>query len=408
MWAERHNQFLKKIITSLFIPAWFYYNFINKSNKTVLLIRSEIFGIQMVEFQAFNQLATRTSTKIYFNHHPIVIGRFIFSKQMEQILALSNTQIMAHVFVIMRLFADNINCKLSVKFGVKRKFIIQTLRNMGNTYSLLQSYNYDRFPLFTLNDLNQNKSYIRIQYPLIAQNKFKVAVQARTGNFPRYKTPKRINDVFRKVNANTLEIAIRDFGSDKIQYIRIGFFEKVNSAEVPNIIDLRHSLSIDEKLQLSILTSCIGYFGSSNGPLSLFAIQKLPCLLLSVYPIDIEYPRDPKRVVCIPKLIWDHSRNTYLSLEEQFNHKFLLTQNKYNDQLLLENNLEPKSLPQKTISEIFANWQDAVLLNQDDKQWLDKMTNKTEKLRDILRQPNLPSIPVEYFDYLEKFRKRTF
>jgi len=401
VWAERKSGYLRVFFKFIFLPAWIFYYFFHNEDKIVLFIRTEIFGLQIAEFQALKKLAATTDSQIYFNHHPEVVGKFIFTKQLEQILELPNVRMIGQVFIISRLFADDIDSTISRIFKLKKRKILSTLRSMGFTYSLLQNKVFQIFPLFSKSEFKEYRKYLSDYDPRIIENKPMIATQIRTGNFPRYSVPSRVSDKFRVGKISEIGISIKEFGKNDFQFVRIGHFEEQTGFGTKKVVDLRKALAKDNKLQLSIFASCDAYFGSSNGPVAFFVIQKKPCLLLSVYPIDIEYPKSPKSIVVVPKLIWSNSSNRYLTLKEQFGIPFMQLQNKYDDRLLMEEGLEPKSLPQEVISKIFSNWQTSILLNKKNYSWEKKMIRKSNELRVLVKRPNLPSIPIEYFNFLE-------
>ena len=403
VWAERKSGCLRVFFKFIFLPAWIFYYLFHNEDKIVLFIRTEIFGLQLAEFQALKKLAVDTDRQIYFNHHPEVVGKFIFNKQLEQILQLSNVKMIGQIFIISRLFADDIGLTISRIFKLKRKKILKTFRSMGFTYSLLQNKVFQSFPLFSKNELKEHRNYLSNCDPRIIKNKPIIATQIRTGNFPRYAVPSRVSDKFRIGKISEINISIKEFGKNNFQFVRIGHFEERSAFSTKKVLDLRKDLAKDNKLQLSIFASCDAYFGSSNGPVAFFVIQKKPCLLLSVYPIDIEYPKDPKSIVVVPKLIWSNTNNRYLTLKEQFGIPFMQLQNKYDDRLLMKEGFEPKSLPQDIISKIFSNWQTSILLNKKSDFWQKKTIHKSNELRIAVNRPNLPSIPIEYFNYLENF-----
>ena len=90
----------------------------------------------------------------------------------------------------------------------------------------------------------------------------------------------------------------------------------------------------------------------------------------------------------------------YLSVNEQFNYDLIRLQNKYNDTLLSEMNLEPRSLPESLTSQIYRNWQSSIISSSESTKWLDLSVSASHKLSEDLDQPNLPIIPIEYFSYL--------
>jgi len=353
-----------------------------------------------MEFQQLNQMAKTHKQIIFFNHHPIVAGEFIFKEQINQIFMRQNIKKLNHFFIIMRMYSQSIENSIFSRVKFKRKFFLTSLREQGFNGSLLKHYTFDEFPKFTNDDFVKYKKSISFSIPEIDLNKRLIAVHSRSGNFPKSKEPERVFDVFRNTSFSEIDFISSEFNSDNFTFIRIGHFEDYERTESSNIIDIRKEIRDDESLQLSIFASIDAYVGSSSGPLSFFAIQKKPCLLISVYPFDLEYSFNPKHAIVIPKLIFDLKDNRFFGVEEQFDIDFVKLQNLYNDRLIIEKQLEPRSLPVAITKQIYSNWQSSFLNNDFDSQWVKDSIFATNSLRKLTRLQNLPVIPVEYFDYL--------
>jgi len=393
-------KYIFSIVKILFLPAWLYYRFLSRNKIKVLLIRTDIFGMQIFEFQQLNQIALKFNENIYINHHPNIAGEFIYPLQMKQILKHSNIRIIKHIYLICRLYSQEIENSISIRIKSNRRVILTSLRELGYSGSLLSHYTCAPFPMFTTSDLTHQRNYLKNKMPNLNMNKKIIAVHSRTGNYPKHKEPERVRDFFRNTLFSEINAAAKYFDTDHFNFIRIGHYEEFQRLTNYRITDVREQISLDPLLQLATFTSIDGYVGSSSGPLSFFAMQNLPCLLLSVYPIDTAYSNDPRSQMVVPKLIWDLENQRYLSVHEQFDYNLIALQNYYNDRLLIERKLEPHSLPVSITSQIYKNWQSSILRTNKPTKWLDSSVSASLKLSEDLNQPNLPVIPIEYFSFL--------
>jgi len=356
--------------------------------------------MQLFEFQQLNQIAIKSNKVIYFNHHPKIAGNFIYPAQMNQILKHSNLKIIRHICLICRIYSQDIENSISLRVKSNRNLIMTSLRELGYVGNMLTHYTSASFPTFSTKILAQHRNYLQAKAPNLNLNKINIAVHSRSGNFPKNKEPERVKDGFRNTLFSEVNAISENFDVDNFNFIRIGHYEEFDSLTNYQINDLRNQMSLDPIFQLAVFTSIKGYVGSSSGPLSFFAMQNLPCLLLSVYPIDTGYSDNPRSQMIVPKLIWDSQNRKYLSIHEQFSSSLIALQNFYNDRLLIEKNLEPHSLPVAITSQIYKNWQSSVLRNTKPTEWLDSSVSASLKLSEDLSQPNLPMIPIEYFNYL--------
>ena len=393
-------KYIYPIVKILFLPAWIYYRFLSRSKLKVLLIRTDIFGMQLFEFQQLSQLAMKSKEIIYINHHPNIAGKFIYPLQMNQIVKLSNIKIIKQIYLICRLYSQEIENSISIRIKSNRRVILTSLRELGYGGSLFSHYSCPPFPIFTTSDLMHHRNYLKNKIPKLNMGKKIIAVHSRTGNYPKHKEPERVRDFFRNTLFSEINSAAKYFDTDHFNFIRIGHYEEFQRLTNYRITDVREQISSDPLLQLATFTSIDGYVGSSSGPLSFFAMQNLPCLLLSVYPIDTAYSNDPRSQIIVPKLIWDLENQRYLSAHEQFDYKLIALQNYYNDRLLIERKLEPHSLPVSITSQIYKNWQSSILKSNKPTKWLDSSVSASLKLSEDLNRPNLPVIPIEYFSFL--------
>jgi len=388
------------VVKLFFIPIWLGYRFASfKNKKLVVYLRSDFFGMQLMEFQQLNQMAKNTNQLIFFNHHPIVAGKFIYEEQSSQIFWNQNIRKLNHFSIIMRMYSQSIEDSICVRVKLKRKILISSLREQGFNGSLLSHFLCDKFPKFTKKNIVHYEKYIKSKLPGINTSKPLIAVHSRSGNFPKTNEPERVYDVFRNTTFSEIDFISSEFNTKNFTFIRIGHFEDYERTESSNIIDIRRAIRDDDDLQLSIFASIDGYVGSSSGPLSFFAIQKKPCLLISVYPFDLEYSFNPKDSIVIPKLIFNLKDKKFFGLEEQFDIDFVKLQNLYNDRLIIEKQLEPRSLPVAITKQIFSNWQTTILNNDFNSQWIKDSIFATNSLRKLTKLQNLPLIPVEYFEY---------
>jgi putative glycosyltransferase (TIGR04372 family) len=389
------------IVKLLFVPIWLGYRVITlKNKKLVLLLRSDIFGNQLMEFQQLNQMAKISQQVIFFNHHPIVAGEFIFKKQMNQIFLHQNIKKLNHLFIILRMYSQSIENSIYSRIRLKRKIFLTSFREQGFAGSLLNHFMLDAFPKFSNDDWISYKKSIALSIPEIDLNKRLIAVHSRSGNFPKSKEPERVFSVFRNTSFSEIDFISSEFNTQNFTFIRIGHFEDYERTKSSNIIDVRRVIRDTDDLQLSVFALINGYVGSSSGPLGFFAIQKKPCLLISVYPIDLEYSFNPRDSIVIPKLIFNLKDNRFFGLEEQFDIDFVKLQNLYNDRLIIEKQLEPRSLPVALTKQIYSNWQSSILNNDFNSQWIKDSIIATNSLRKLTKLQNLPLIPVEYFNYL--------
>ena len=396
----QNNRTIYHVFRLLFIPSWVYYHFINNNNIKVFFLKSNIFGLQLVDFQQFHHLVFGSNEIFYFNYHPQIAGPFLFEKQINQITNLSNVKVIKHIFLIQRAFAQSIENSIARIIRKKSKVMLQSLREFGFNSSLLKHNQCLKFPVFSSVELTEHRNYLHSKIPKINKNKEIIALHSRTGNFPKFREPLRVSSDFRNTSFKEIYNASKYFNTSKFSFIRIGHFERIDNEKSPIIIDVRQDILADNALQLSVFASVSAYFGSSSGPMGFFANQKKPCLLLSTYPVDIEYPSDPRFFIVIPKIILNGINNKPLTLTEQFNIDLIKIQNLYNDKKLIELNLKVACIPQKLISQIYLNWQDSVLIGKET-EWLKKSINASKKLSLEVNRLNFPILPIEYIEYVK-------
>jgi putative glycosyltransferase (TIGR04372 family) len=388
----------------LFIPSWIYYRFINNKQLKVFFLKTNIFGIQIVDFQQFHHLASGSSEIFYFNYHPQIAGPFLFEKQIDQIMNLPNVKIVRHVITIQRAFAQSLENSIAIKMRSKSKVILQSLRALGFNSSLLKHNQCLRFPVFSSVELDEHRNYLHSKVSRIDKDKEIIALHSRTGNFPKFKEPSRVSSDFRNTSFKEIYKSSKYFDTSRFSFIRIGHFERIENEKSPVIIDIRQDIVADNALQLSAFASVSAYFGSSSGPMGFFASQKKPCLLLSTYPIEIEYPSDPRFFIVIPKIILDCMNNRPLTLNEQFKIDLIKIQNLYNDKELIKLNLKVECIPQKLISQIYLNWQNSVLIGKET-EWLTESIKASKKLFLEVGRLNFPILPIEYIVYVNNLTK---
>ncbi len=386
--------YLIKISSLLF---WIYFRFIDKTDRNYFYLRAEIFGEQLAQFQSLNQFALDSKTSISYNFHPVIKGEFIIHEQVRQLSTLHNVKRCSHLKIILRLFSDSLDNSISKRFQLKQKFIISSLREKGYGSNFQNFSKFEAFPKFNATELSSQREYLQSEFTNILDDSLLVAVNSRTGNFQKYRKFPKENMDFRNTNFHELAQAIKNSHADKLQYLRIGQFENDSVPDANLWIDTREKIAEDEMLQLSCFNSCDAYFGSSNGPISYFVAQKKPCLAVSVYPIDLEYPIEAESMVVIPKMIWKRSEGKFMELEEQFSLDFSKIQNLYNDKLLIDKNLYPISISKLIINEVYSDWVSSILFKMIGSDWLDKSIEATNKLREKTNRPNLPVIPHQYF-----------
>jgi putative glycosyltransferase (TIGR04372 family) len=400
----QNNRTIFYIFKFLFIPSWIYYRFINNKQLKVFFLKTNIFGIQIVDFQQFHHLASGSSEIFYFNYHPQIAGPFLFEKQIDQIMNLPNVKIVRHVITIQRAFAQSLENSIAIRMRSKSKVILQSLRAFGFNSSLLKHNQCLRFPVFSSVELDEHRNYLHSKVSRIDKDKEIIALHSRTGNFPKFKEPSRVSSDFRNTSFKEIHKASKYFDTSRFSFIRIGHFERTENEKSPVIIDIRQNILADNALQLSAFASVSAYFGSSSGPMGFFASQKKPCLLLSTYPIDIEYPSDPRFFIVIPKIILDCMNNRPLTLNEQFKIDLIKIQNLYNDKELIELNLKVECIPQKLISQIYLNWQNSVLIGKET-EWLTESIKASKKLFLEVGRLNFPILPIEYIVYVNNLTK---
>jgi putative glycosyltransferase (TIGR04372 family) len=208
---------------------------------------------------------------------------------------------------------------------------------------------------------------------------------------------------FRNSSSSDIAESIKYLNTNRNILVRFGHFD-FDTIRNDKFIDIRKKLMANKELQLAFYSLVDAYFGTANGPVSFFVNQKKPCLLVSTYPIDFEYPTDPHSVMLIPKLVWNNLSKRYFNIYELLDLNFLKIQNLYNDQILVKNGLSVISPPAELIAKIFLSWQNSILLGEYNK-WLDLSIKHTEKLRSSLNLPRLGTIPIEYFSYMKSINK---
>ena len=397
----QNHKFRFNVVRLIFLPSWIYYHFIDNKENQVFFLKSNIFGIQVSDFQQFYHLVFKSKTIYHFNHHPQIAGPFLFKKQIHQLNNLQNVKIMKHRYLIQRAFSQSLENSIASRIRLNNKIILQSLRSFGLNASLLSHNQCVAFPQFSLEDLRIHRNYVKSKISKFDTRKQSIALHSRSGNFPKLKEQSRISDEFRNTKFKEIENVSDYFDVDRFNFIRIGYFEQNESTQSSKIIDLRQDISVDKELQLSVFSSIDAYFGSSSGPMGFFASQKKPCLLLSTYPIDIEYPSDPQFFIIIPKIIFSSMNNKPLPLTKQFETDLIRIQNLYDDRLLLKLGLFLDTIPQNLVSQIYFNWQNSVLKNKET-EWLKESVKASQELALKVARQNFPILPIEYISYVNK------
>lgn len=398
------SKFWFRIAKLLFLPIWFYYHFINKRNLRVFYIHTPIFGEQLAQFQLLNEFAKKSSEIIYFNHHTTISGIFIYNKQIEQVLNLKNVKLINQFLLIFRIHSQSIEDSLSKRRLVKRKIFCSTLRALNYKSSLFYCNFAEKFPYFTESELHEHRTYLNSKVQELNPKNQIIVVHSRTNNFKKLE-PSSIQSNFRNTDFNEIIMSSKNLNMDKFNFMRIGHYEEdLHHPPTPKIIDIRKKISLDNYLQLSSFACASAYFGSQSGALSFFVGQKKPCLLISAYPIDFEYPIDPKFVMVVPKLIYNKVRKKFYDIGEQLSDRFMKMQNLYDDRLLISLDLEVIPIPQELTSRIYANWQNSVL-EGGESDWLFESVVATNYLRTKFNLPKLGTIPIEYLNYLKELDK---
>ena len=60
----RRSKYLFLLVKIIFLPVWVYYRFLSRNKHIVLFIRTDIFGMQLFEFQQLNQIAIKSDLKM--------------------------------------------------------------------------------------------------------------------------------------------------------------------------------------------------------------------------------------------------------------------------------------------------------------------------------------------------------
>jgi len=389
------------VVRLIFLPSWIYYHFINDKNKKVFFLKSNIFGIQITDFQQFHHLVLKSDAIYYYNHHPQIAGLFLFKKQVQQLNSLQNVEIIKHRYLIQRAYAQSIENSITSRIRLNSKTILQSLRFFGLNGTLLKHNQCAAFPKFSLNDIHKHRNHLKSKIPGIDIRKKNIALHSRSGNFPKFKEPKRISDGFRNTSFKEIDNVSKHFDVERFNFIRIGYFEKNESTESSKIIDIRQEISVDDDFQLSVFASIDAYFGSSSGPVGFFASQKKPCLLLSSFPIDTEYPSDPRFFIVIPKIIYSFATKKPLPMVKQFENDLIQMQNLYDDRLLIKLGLSVGTIPQTLISKIYLNWQNSVLRNTET-EWLKKSIRVSEEVALKVDRQKFPILPIEFVSYVDR------
>ena len=398
------SKFWFRIAKLVFLPIWFYYHFINKRNLRVFYIHTPIFGEQLAQFQQLNEFAKKTSEIIYFNHHPTISGIFIYNKQIEQILNLKNVKLINQFLLIFRIHSQSIEDSLSKRRLVKHKIFCSTLRALNYRSSLFHANSAEKFPYFVESELHEYRTYLNSKVQELNPKNQIIVVHSRTNNFKKLE-PYSIQSSFRNTDYNEIVVSSKNLNTDKFNFVRIGHYEEDQHNPVSSkIIDIRKKISLDNYLHLSSFACASAYFGSQSGALSFFVGQKKPCLLISAYPIDFEYPIDPKFVMVVPKLIYNKAQKKFYSISEQLSDRFMKMQNLFDDRLLISLDLEVIPIPQELTSQIYTRWQNSILeVTKSD--WLIESVVATNYLRTKFNLPRLGTIPIEYFNYLKELDK---
>jgi putative glycosyltransferase (TIGR04372 family) len=315
------------------------------------------------------------------------------------VLLNNNVKLTSRLNIVNRIYSQNIEDFLSRKFSLKKRNFIFSFRHLGFSSSLLNSYLVPKFPNFSQKDLLNSRKLVSKHAPNISVDKYIIGVNLRSKGYIQHNLLSQYMMNFRNASINDISESIKVLNTDRNIFVRFGHFDN-ETAYIKNFVDLRKQLLTNNELQLSLFASINAYFGTANGPVSFFVNQKKPCLLVSTYPIDFEYPTDPHAVIIIPKLVWDQFNKRYFSLEELFDLDFLKMQNLYNDHALIKNGLRIESPPSTLTAKIFAGWQDSILL-QKNTNWLKLSVEASSNLRKKLNLPKLATIPIDYFDYVK-------
>lgn len=388
-----------------FVLPWIFYKVFAKE-KIAILIRTEIFGNQILDFQGVNSLALSTQYDVYICLHPEIKGKFLIKKQVDQIGTLPNIRFINHFFMILRLYVQDVENTFSRYLNLKPKKLSTNLREESKIYENVGATMYHQiimpsFPVFTEFEKKSHKYFLKNNFKNIFSDKPIIAVHSRSGNYPKYKEPKKVSDEYRNTSFSEINQISQDFDTRNFTFVRIGYNEKFESDTASKIVDIREILDSVPEAQISVFTNISAYVGSSSGPVSFFINQKIPCLLISVFPVERNYYLDPTRLVIVPKLIYDVRNKRYLNIEEQFSKDILDIGLTYNDRLMKNINLAVHSIPTELSRNIYKNWQHAILKNNLDSEWLKSSVKASIELGIGLNRVQMPVIPIEYFNYLK-------
>jgi putative glycosyltransferase (TIGR04372 family) len=401
----RYKNSIKKIIKLFFIPLWLLYRIFLPKTKIVTIIRTDLYGHQVMEFQLLNHLTNTLNQQIYFNIHPVVDDIYLLNHQMLQLS--HKAKKINYMFLIFRIFANEVDKSISEKLNLKRKYFFHSVGSLSIGTSIQSHYVMNNFPVFLETDKIFFKSFLRNNLFLDSTDKKIIAVHARSGKYLKYKPVDYAKDFFRNTPYSEIDEAILSSNKkiiNKFLFMRVGHDDGLPMHSNYPIIDLRKNLYVDKSLQLSVFLSCDAYFGSSSGPVSFFTNQKKPCLLVSVHPLEPLYPEDPIEVMVIPKFVKDKKTNRIFGLHEQFSLNYLDIQRNYDDTQLLKNGLELISIPSSITSMIFHNWIQFIYSSVKS-DWIKDSINATNKIRRLNRNISIPFLPIEYITYINKIAK---
>ena len=244
--------------------------------------------------------------------------------------------------------------------------------------------------------LEYPKFYSRNFNKVIDKLKTNIAVMNRSSEYVKHGEETKIYD-YRNFNFADFSKTIES--NKDICFFRLGKYDNLISPSLrnlcfENLVQFGDFNKLSETLDLALMSGLDAYFGADTGPLWFFLLRSVPVGVVNEIPLAQSASTNPRKIMVIPKLIWDKNRRQMLTLKEMnlpFVAKLRFSID-YNSK-----NLEVINNSEVEISDFFSEWKTICIHNtsQYDSERMNWIRSKVEN-------PLLPSISMAF---LEKHSK---
>ena len=225
-----------------------------------------------------------------------------------------------------------------------------------------------------------------------------VVVTNRSDQYSKWNEPREKNQ-YRNFDFTSIEVAIAGAVTNKL-FVRLGSAgdtEKLASVW-DGIVDLRSIAARNPCLDLAVQQNASGYFGAVSGPYSTFLLLKKPTAAVNILPLLVNYPTDPKRLLAIPKLLYDTNHRKLVHLKDMV--KMPLAGMTHTDDYR-RYGLECVENSPELVAEFLQEWLTLCgwgpETNTADLE--SEIVTRANFLRSRLRSPNFPCLPLSFYSF---------